>query len=375
MRDDLKLLLGSQDGILSRKNKERKIAIRRELNALYERAKENEIDFNTYLVKTIIKKYLYEKKEQIYDLKRGYTIYFYVDKEKLDTYDPFMSICGLILPLTSYEEERISEEDKQAISLLRNNTVSKKNLPSIFTNSDDDEYLILYEDNEQYIPAIYNKKAFKELGFDFKFSSEPYKVMVSQNDWVTVEQFINKALKNDLGNGLVLDDEYVKDLNEKIRELIITMEAISLFRYRSIKNANLVALDVCKKLIEKYKRLDSGFYASKKIHISIPAAYNSAIKEKLTGDELTLLDCFLKQYENKCEPGLVAIKHKGEDNKTRYLPMLECDLKTCLDEILVENNIIYRNKMEFEIDETLLEALINSYREDKIMINKQSKGK
>ena len=355
MKDELRELLGSNDSVVKEKQEKRRQLIYNIINNFLERAKENE-DFNIGLVKLIINRYLIEKEKQIYDGENEYNTSFYSHEVNIE--DNYLLVNYYdALRLSDYSEGILSDDDELTITLLNNCLEDENSLPPIFKNADEDNLLVLKKDKEKFKPAIFNIKAFRELGFEFIYAKNDRYFIQTHPSWKTIEKFIEKALNNDLGNGLVLSEEYINTVKEKVNKLKTAYDAIAPFKLKSIENANILALDICKRLINKYQETDVSVYPNNTIKYYIPFIYEEFLLGKnLDKDDLTHIDKLLEFC--RFEPDIIAVLYEDE-NGTRYLPMIENDIKRVLNEININFSTFGKNnEINISIEENSLEEII-----------------
>ncbi len=308
MNDELTTLLASSQDLVDKKRVRREQNIEKYALKYYNKVKGNKTDFNTELAKMIIEDYLKWKERAIFNLENEKNHDFYINSRSelasetfsIDKYG--FNIYGLI----SYCSSSLSFDDQNAIRLLNQASKSDKLETILEANEEQIVYQFDFDEKKRH-PFIFNQSDFNNLGINITFTegdmNDFYQERIgrvkAEGTRLAQENFVKQAAINNLGPTIQLDDEYVLKLKERLGNITTTHEILSLFRYKSNKNADIISLDLCKEYLRKYKNNSAGIKPDKLLHANRPVCTGiKQIKSALNKDDLFNFNLLLKRYKD-----------------------------------------------------------------------------
>lgn len=364
MNNDLKkLLISERDNVLNVQN-ERKLSKEEQFKRKTERiitsnldlAEEKGKELINIIAKKLIEKYIEELESPLYPTKRDVNCSFNLsdlhNEERL--YKRFdyehIKIKGKVDRLPAIPQEiwnnYIGLDNKFSDFNIKEMLNKRKKCLGIWT----------YElDRNDYSDVRYNLVC---IDVDF-FKKQGIKISTKNKYGIATVTFTKSALSNFVKNvfekkysEITLDDSYLEAKKNRLIE--IENEKIELSSIDKISNLNaeIIALDICKLAINKYKERNCSYDSGKEIKFSIEVKTLSDATSLFGEKESNILN---KYWYNKY---VFAFPHQTGDT-VKYLPVLSWDIENLLDEISISakgDNV--REKYYFNLNIILFESVI-----------------
>ena len=356
MNKEIEELLRSAKPEVVKKETKRREKKEQEIKNLYKKALNTSSRMNIDIAKEIIDEYL-ERRDDI-------VRWSYLGLGSVKNMGAINIHLYSITPLNNNYSYRIIEDmakcDQKALNILKRFNTST---PTQFTK-DFQGKALLWNSEKTAKLAFLNTKVFNEQGiiFQYPYYNESSNHLSIATDYDTIEEFTYNALENKLGNGIVLSEENIKEYKSELKKLSEKEKAISAFRALSEKNANIIALDICKQLLNNYKKVPN-LQPHNYLH-AITKCYhvnNNNIKNDadLSANDKAIIQKYLQCYPySTSQPTLIALPHQNE-KKEKCLLMQDIDLQHILESIDIKAIMQDNNILRADIQVSYLEHHIN----------------
>ncbi len=356
MENNILDLLSSANNIVEKKTEIKSQQKEKIINGFYGRIKKRGDELNKYIANQIIDAYIKRRKDEVESFFKGDS---WIPRDEF-TFNFRFNDIGTCRYLRNSKFE--SEKDRDALNLINKHF-----------NISNGVYVGWGKDGK-YTPYFFNEPTFGIIQFKFHeniYDGDPY--IYSDCDFPRVEAFVNAALCDILPNGFKLDCEVLAKYKEDIKNLEEAEKFAIKYRTKSINNANYLVLNVCKELINQYKRtklsptkltrLSTTYQVIEEPDVSSIFAHDDFTQDDL--ETYNRLKPYLSRFYHS-EPNFILVNVKNGENDN-YLPMLENDLGRAINELNIDYRIYDENNgiIDFHITDDDFEYLVSKCFKEK----------